>query len=145
MTVVFPSRIWHWSSPQLSTHLQHLWADKPVQIPWLHGCSAWQVVQSCSVWEKKLCCHRGKWWMMCDLIESAEVEPNLPIISLHSPHDTDIEMACSCREALSIRSRRRYSQKHWGQSTRKTSARPCCFVRLAEHASESTSGDKQDM
>lgn len=42
---------------------------------------------------------------MGDLIESAEDAPNFPVISPPSPHDIDIEMACSCGEALSIRSR----------------------------------------
>lgn len=59
---VFPCRIWYRSSPQLSAHLKHLWTDKPVQVPRFHGCSARQMVQGCSMWETKLCCHGGKQW-----------------------------------------------------------------------------------
>lgn len=59
---LFPARIWHWSSPQLSAHFKHLWPYQPVQIPWLHGCSARQVVQGCSLWETQLRRHGGKQW-----------------------------------------------------------------------------------
>lgn len=58
--VVFSSRVWHWSPAQLSTDLQYIRAHQSVQVPWVYGCVAWQVVQGGSLWKEKLCCHGGK-------------------------------------------------------------------------------------
>lgn len=58
--IVFSPRIWHWAPTQLSADLQYIRANQSIQVPWVYGCAARQVVQGGSLWQEKLCCHRGK-------------------------------------------------------------------------------------
>lgn len=53
-------RLWDWTAAELPPYLQRVGIHQPVQVRWLHGHVARQVVQGGPLWEKGFCRHRGE-------------------------------------------------------------------------------------